>query len=134
MAIALLAHLALWGLTAPYGRLLWVGLAMEALGLAWMLWAAWCLRAAGTSIRPTERPRRLVDEGPFRFGRNPMVLGMTVAMLGLALKFGVPTLAAAGATFALFMHRLHIPREEAQLHAAFGGWYSDYAASVRRWL
>lgn len=134
LALSLWAHIALWGPMAPFGRLLWAGVAIEALGLAWMLWAAWHLRAAGTSIRPSERPRRLVDDGPFRFGRNPMLLGMTVSMLGLALKFGAPTLVAAAAAFALIMHRVHIPREEAQLRAAFGGWYSDYAASVRRWL
>jgi len=134
MAIALAAHLALWGLNAPFGRAVWGGLAIEALGLGWMLWAVWRFRVAGTPIRPTERPRRFVDDGPYRFGRNPMYLGMTVSMLGLALKLGAPTLVVAAAAFAAIVHLVHIPHEEAQLRSAFGGWYSDYAASVRRWL
>jgi protein-S-isoprenylcysteine O-methyltransferase Ste14 len=36
--------------------------------------------------------------------------------------------------FAAIVRRVHIPFEEAQLRRAFGGWYSDYAATVRRWL
>jgi protein-S-isoprenylcysteine O-methyltransferase Ste14 len=29
---------------------------------------------------------------------------------------------------------VHVPHEEAALRRAFGGWYSDYAARVRRWI
>jgi len=134
MALALLAHVALWGLNAPFGRSTWGGLAVEALGIGWMLWAVWRFRVAGTPIRSTERPQRFVDDGPFRFGRNPMYLGMTVSMLGLALKLGAPTLVAAAIVFVAILQLVHIPHEEAQLRSAFGGWYSDYAASVRRWL
>ncbi len=134
LALALVAHLAIWGPIAPFGRAVWGGLAIEALGMGWMLWAVWRFRAAGTPIRPRERPQRFVDDGPYRFGRNPMYLGMTVSMLGLALKLGAPTLVGAAAAFVAILHLVHIPREETQLRAAFGGWYSDYAASVRRWI
>lgn len=131
---ALIGHLAIWGPNAPFGRTPWGGAALEAIGLGWMLWAWWRFRVAGTPIRPTDRPLRFVDDGPFRFGRNPMYLGIVVSMLGLALKLGVPTLALAAAAFAAIVQRVHIPHEEARLREAFGGWYSDYAASVRRWL
>ena len=103
-------------------------------GIGWAMWAAWQLRRAGAPVRPGAAAGVLVEEGPFRFGRNPMYLGMTVSMLGLALKLGAPTLVAAAAAFAAIVHLVHIPHEESQLRAAFGGWYSDYAASVRRWL
>ncbi len=134
VVVALAAHVAIWGPSAPFGRLVWAGLAVEAVGLGWMLWAAWRFRTVGTPIRPTEHPRRFVDDGPFRFGRNPMYLGMAVSMLGLALKLGAPTLVLAAAAFVFILQRVHIPHEETQLRSAFGGWYSDYAASVRRWL
>jgi protein-S-isoprenylcysteine O-methyltransferase Ste14 len=29
---------------------------------------------------------------------------------------------------------VRIPAEEARLKQHFGGWYSDYAAQVRRWI
>ena len=134
MVLASLAHVALWGPNAPFGRSILGGLAIEALGISWMLWAVWRFRVAGTPIRSTERPQRFVDDGPFRFGRNPMYLGMTVSMLGLALKLGAPTLVVAAIVFVAILQLVHIPHEEAQLERAFGGWYSDYAASVRRWI
>jgi protein-S-isoprenylcysteine O-methyltransferase Ste14 len=133
-AAALLAHAALWGLEAPFGRAPVVGTIGIAAGLGWMVWAAWCFRRAGTTIRPTEVPTRFVDDGPFAYGRNPIYLGMVVVLLGFAVALGVPLLAAAAFGFAAVMQRVHIPHEEAALKRAFGGWYIDYAAQVRRWI
>lgn len=123
---ALLLHAALWGLQAPLGSAPLGGGFIAGAGLAWALWAAWHLRSS--------RPPRLLDEGPFRFGRNPLYLGIAVALAGVAAALGSPPLALAAGAFVLAVQRLHIPREEAALRRAFGGWYSDYCASVRRWL
>lgn len=132
--LALALHAALWGAAAPLGRVPALGGPLLALGLTWMLWAAALFRRAGTTIRPTGRPAVLVDEGPFRFGRNPMYLGMAAALLGLGLLLGSPLVAASALAFAAVLDRVHIPFEEAQLRRQFGGWYSDYAAEVRRWF
>ena len=110
------------------------GIVLAVAGLAWAGWAAWHLRRADNALRPGAQPHVLVDEGPYRFGRNPMYLGLVVALLGLALWLGTPLLAGAALALALVVQRVHLPREEAQLQRAFGGWYSDYAATVRRWI
>lgn len=125
-AFALLLHVLLWGVQAPLGRTPAGGGALAAAGLAWAAWAAWQLRPG--------RPPRLLDEGPFRYGRNPLYLGIAVALVGAAAALGSPPLVLAAGVFAVLMQRLHIPHEEAALRRAFGGWYSDYCASVRRWL
>jgi protein-S-isoprenylcysteine O-methyltransferase Ste14 len=127
------AHLAVWGPRAPWGQAGPAGLALAAGGLAWAVWAAALLRAAGTPIGPAGPPRVLVDEGPYRLGRHPMYLGTALLLLGLALGLGVPLLAVAAAWFAGIVASVHVPHEEAQLLARFGGWYRDYASSVRRW-
>jgi len=132
--LALMGHVVVWGFEAPFGQSTLGGAALLAAGLGWMLWAAWMFREAETAIRPTDAPLIVIDEGPYRFGRNPMYLGMTVALLGLGLALGAPFMAVAAIAFAAIVHRVHIPFEEAQLLSAFGGWYSDYAATVRRWL
>jgi protein-S-isoprenylcysteine O-methyltransferase Ste14 len=132
--LALMGHVAVWGFAAPFGNSTLGGAALLAAGLGWMLWAAWMFRQADTAIRPTGAPSILVDEGPHRYGRNPMYLGMTITLLGLGLALGAPFMAIAAVAFAAIVHRVHIPFEEAQLQRAFGGWYSDYAATVRRWL
>jgi protein-S-isoprenylcysteine O-methyltransferase Ste14 len=133
-AAALAAHALLWGPDAPLGSAPFEGAALLAWGAAWVLWSWALFRRAATPIRPTAVPTAFVDGGPFGFGRNPMYLGLAAAMLGLGLIVGSPMMIAATAAFVGVVHRVHIPFEEAQLRRAFGGWYSDYAAEVPRWL
>lgn len=102
-----------------------LGFALALVGVAWVGWAAWTLGRAGD---------RLVDEGPYRFGRHPMYLGSVLMLFGSALALGQPALAAAALGYALLLDRLRIPVEERALRQAYGGWYSDYAAGTRRWL
>jgi protein-S-isoprenylcysteine O-methyltransferase Ste14 len=132
MALAL--HALLFGLSAPLGRSPIGGTLLVAGGFAWMAWAWLLFRRAATSVRPTAPPAMLVDEGPYRFGRNPMYLGMALMLIGMGVASGVPFMAIAALAFVATVSAVHIPHEEAQLQRAFGGWYSDYAASVRRWL
>lgn len=132
--LALIGHVMLWGLSAPLGRALLAGLAVELAGLAWALAAWWNLSRAADGAAARGAAAVFVDHGPFAFGRHPMYLGTVVAMLGIALGLGAPFMLAAAASFVVLMERVQIPHEEAQLRRAFGGWYSDYAATVRRWL
>ncbi len=131
---ALAVHASLWGLQAPLGRGVPAGALLLAVGLSWVLWASWALRRVGTPLQFAEPPVVFVDEGPFRLGRHPMYLGMATLLLALGLLLGVPTLAAAALAFVAVVNQVHIPHEEAQLRRRFGGWYSDYAANVRRWF
>jgi protein-S-isoprenylcysteine O-methyltransferase Ste14 len=78
--------------------------------------------------------RRFVDEGPFALSRNPMALGGVLLLLSLGLASGQPAFGVAAALSLALAARLRIRREEMELQRAFGGWYSDYAARVRRWL
>lgn len=110
------------------------GAALGTAGLTWAGWAAWQLRAAGTPVARHGAPRVLVEEGPYRFGRNPMALGLAAALAGLPWVFGAPVLALAAPAYVWAAARFHIPAEEARLRRHFGGWYSDYAAQVRRWM
>jgi protein-S-isoprenylcysteine O-methyltransferase Ste14 len=134
VAAALGAHAAVWGTDAPLGRALVLGLALSALGIGWVAWAAWTLRRAGTPVSLRAEPRVFVDAGPYRVGRHPMYLGATVAIGGAAVALGSPLLLLAAGVFWLVVARLHVPSEEAMLRRRFGGWYSDYAADVRRWF
>lgn len=110
------------------------GLALAGAGLLWLLWAAWALWRAPSTQVAGGRTTVLVEEGPFRFGRNPMALGSVGLLLGAALALHSPLPALLAAAFAWRAQRVLIPREEKRLAALFGGWYSDYAAQVRRWI
>ncbi len=91
-------------------------------------------RRAGTSPLPWRQASALVTDGPYRFTRNPMYVGLTMLYLGAtALANSAWPLAALPVVIAL-MHFLVIRGEEARLEAQFGAAYRDYCARVRRWL
>jgi protein-S-isoprenylcysteine O-methyltransferase Ste14 len=92
-------------------------------------------RRAGTEIEPTSPVNRaLVTDGPYRFTRNPMYLGLVIITLGIAVWIGAwPMLIAPMAVFAT-ANWIHIPFEEAKMRRQFGATYDDYVARVRRWV
>ena len=111
--------------------------------LAWVVIAAALLlmisgvvtfRRAGTAVIPHLPASRLVQSGPYRFTRNPMYTGFTIAYLGVTvlLRSAWPLLLLP-VVLALLV-KLVIRREEAYLASAFGAAYDDYRARVRRWL
>lgn len=133
-AVASGLHLALWGTATPLGSAPVPGAALAAAGLGWAVWAWARLRVAGLPLDTGLAPLELVEEGPYRYGRHPMYLGITAALLGTAMALGLPLLLAGALLFAAIVQAVHIPREEAQLARHFGGWWRDYAGDVRRWL
>lgn len=78
-------------------------------------------------------PDRIVDEGPYRFVRNPMYLGHLVFFAGLALVLG-SWIAAAVFAFHAFWFDRRVREDEARLAARFGDAYTDYCRRVKRWV
>ena len=111
-----------------------LGATLVAAGLALVAWAAATLWRAGTPVRHRGQPRVLVDEGPYRRSRHPMVLGTALALLGLGIATASLLLLAVAALYAWTMARWAVPAEEARLARTFGGWWTDYTAVTRRWL
>lgn len=91
-------------------------------------------RAAGTSVRGSERTSTIVRTGPYRFSRNPIYLAFVLFLLGLALSLNNLWLLVALASFFGFISIIVIPREEQFLEHNFQAQYSEYKATVRRWL
>ncbi len=91
-------------------------------------------RSIGTAVDPTKPASQLAQGGVFAWTRNPMYLGFSVAMLGLALLFASGWLLAFALLDPLILQKLAIEREEAYLTRRFGAAYTAYCARVRRWL
>jgi protein-S-isoprenylcysteine O-methyltransferase Ste14 len=99
--------------------------------------SAWSMRLfcrSGTNMLPIKPTTALVAQGPYRFTRNPMYLGVVSAYLGVSLLLLLiwplvllPVLIAA-------LNRLVIRQEEEYLEGKFGGEYVNYKARVPRWL
>ena len=81
-----------------------------------------------------DRSVYVVREGPFRFSRNPMYLGMAILLAGEALLFGNPAALAVPILFCLVMQAIFIPYEENKMEAELGEAYIAYKDRVRRWF
>jgi protein-S-isoprenylcysteine O-methyltransferase Ste14 len=91
-------------------------------------------RRAKTAIIPYQPATQLVESGPYKFTRNPMYTGMTLAYLGgTALLYSLWPLLLLPVVLTALM-RLVVDREEAYLGHAFGSAYDDYRSRVRRFL
>ena len=110
------------------------GLAALALGVVLAGWGMITFRRAKTAIIPHHSASQLVTHGPYRFTRNPMYTGLTIAYLGgsALLDSAWPVIVLPAVI--LILVETVISREEKYLRDAFGAEYTGYAASVRRWL
>jgi len=104
-------------------------------GLTIALWCvlAFALVGRGTPL-PFDPPRRLVLSGPYRFVRNPMALGVGLALLGVALFYESMAILMFFALFMLVIHAMVTLYEEPRLRQTFGADYVAYCEKVNRWL
>ena len=91
-------------------------------------------RRNDTPMLPWQASRTLVTDGPYRFTRNPMYLGMVCLYIGIVIAFGLMWGLLWLPLVVLAVDRLVIAREEPYLERAFGDDYRRYKARVRRWL
>ncbi len=76
---------------------------------------------------------RLVKSGPYRYSRNPQVVGWGATLVGVALANRSPG-ALLLAVFYFFVHGLHAPVEERHLERTFGEEYRRYREKTPRFL
>jgi protein-S-isoprenylcysteine O-methyltransferase Ste14 len=122
------------GLAVPRAASQTAGIVLFAAGLVIAGWGLTIFHRVGTTTVPGQSSHRLVTWGPYRFTRNPMYVGLTLAYLGEAALmrqlWPVPLLLLVLA----HVQWTVIPLEESRLREAFGADYTAYCARVRRWL
>lgn len=110
------------------------GAALFAAGAVIAGWGLVLFRKARTTTVPGKSSAQLVTSGPYRFTRNPMYVGLTLAYLGEAglLKQVWPAILLP-LTIA-YVNWTVIPVEEAKLEEVFPDEYPQYRSRVRRWI
>src|SRR5262245_20369956 len=83
-----LTRLALPGPVIVPGPYNWLGLAIFLAGFALCAIGAIHFNRVGTNIPTFNEPTILVTDGIFKWSRNPIYLGFTVFLLGLAIMLG----------------------------------------------
>jgi protein-S-isoprenylcysteine O-methyltransferase Ste14 len=111
-----------------------LGGVLVALGFSFMMWARILFTSRETTLFVGRPSTQLVCDGPFRWSRNPMYVGVLVSLVGLALWGGTWPLYLAVPVTVLILNSVHIPREERLLREVFGEQYLTYRKEVRRWL
>ena len=112
----------------------YIGVVPLVAGVAIAVWSANLFKKAETPIKPFEQSTILVRTGMYRVTRNPMYLGMVLALLGIALLLGSLSPFLLIPLFAWFIHSQFIVHEEVMLETLFGEEYLHFKATVRRWL
>jgi protein-S-isoprenylcysteine O-methyltransferase Ste14 len=111
-----------------------VGIAIFTLGAGLAAWGWLIFRLARTTRIPGEASTVLVRTGPYRWMRNPMYVGLSVAYIGeAAILHHVVPVVLLPLTIA-YLDRVVIPVEEERLREVFGAGYERYQNEVRRWF
>jgi protein-S-isoprenylcysteine O-methyltransferase Ste14 len=98
------------------------------------LWAAILFKRHQTTAHPYAEASRLVTQGPFGITRNPMYLGLLLALVALGLWLQSLTALLLAPMFVFVINRCNILPEERRLLRRFGADYRDYHARTRRWI
>jgi protein-S-isoprenylcysteine O-methyltransferase len=103
-----------------------LGMSVFAVGMAVFTWALVYLKGAflGNVSPVTDR---LIRNGPYRWVRHPLYLGMVVALFGLALGMGSPWGVAGVVALFFPAGAYRAKQEERALAREFGQEWQDYA-------
>jgi protein-S-isoprenylcysteine O-methyltransferase Ste14 len=122
-----------WGLilSIPLPVRLSIGIVLLVIGIPMVFWTITkFLRTKGTPI-PFNPPPKLVVNGLYRVVRNPMHLGWTVTLIGLALLMQSFTMLVIFIPLFILVHVVYLKFvEEKELEKKFGQSYLDYRRRV----
>ena len=90
-------------------------------------------RSAGTHVEPWKPSLVLVTDGMFGWLRNPMYVGATLFLVGLAILLASDWTLVMTIIFVPVIHFGVVKREERYLEGKFGDAYRQYMARVPRY-
>ncbi|HEX2634730.1 MAG TPA: isoprenylcysteine carboxylmethyltransferase family protein [Bradyrhizobium sp.] len=113
----------------------WIaGFAIAIIGLFVGATAIYAMARLGTNVSPSSPTTALVTGGVFRFTRNPIYVGGSLLMIGLALISANGWLLILFVPSQLILHWGVVLREEHYLQAKFGDAYLRYKANTPRYI
>jgi protein-S-isoprenylcysteine O-methyltransferase Ste14 len=123
-----------WSLTGSSTAKVVAGVLVIVVGTAIALAGVRRFRKAGTTVLPFGGTSELVTSGIYRFTRNPMYLGMTLAYVGFTLLLNSVWCVLFLPAALMSVYVLAVRPEERYLSHKFGDQYTRYSAKVRRWI
>ena len=102
--------------------------------MALAVWFARTLHGADTTLRTDKPVSSLVQDGPFRYSRNPGYLSLTMLYTGIAILRKALWAILLLPLVLYVIQREVIEREERYMERTFGEKYLAYKRRVRRWV
>jgi protein-S-isoprenylcysteine O-methyltransferase Ste14 len=102
--------------------------------MALAAWFARTMRRANTTMHVNKPVSRVVQDGPFRYSRNPGYLSLLMIYMGIAILRNALWVILLLPLLVVVTKRELIEREERYLERTFGEEYLAYKRRVRRWV
>lgn len=103
-------------------------------GVGSILWARIRFVRTGQSPIPWKPTPELIFQGPYRYTRNPMYVGMTLIEIGLGVALNNLWISLFALLALAIVHVIAVLPEESYLSEKFGDSYRHYLGQVRRYL
>ena len=112
------------------------GLPFAAAGLTLMIWTVtlFARKGGGGTPAPWEPIRKFIVVGPYRYVRNPMLIGVNLFLVAESLLLQSIPLFLWMIAFVILNTTYFVLSEEPQLEKRFGRAYGDYKRHVPRWI
>ncbi len=111
-----------------------IGITLIILGLVFTILVKKQFEKNETEIHTFKTPSKFVTDGLFKYSRNPIYLGFTIALVGIWLVTGNLVALVGVLIFFLISNFWYIPYEEKIMENEFGNEYKIYKSRVRRWI
>jgi len=118
-------------IVSPY---IYIGIIVFILGMWIDIWAWAIFERKKTTLNPYKTPMKFATNSIYKISRNPMYLGMIIALLGLSIFLGSLSTFISPILFFILMKWIFIIPEEENMEKTFGKRYIDYKSKVRRWI
>lgn len=110
------------------------GAPLMVIGTMLGLWSVWTMVSQGEHPEPGHGTHKIIDNGPFRFSRNPSYVSLVITAIGFGLLINSLTV-LIGIPFGFAILALWVvPAEERYLTALLKDDYTAYQTRVRRWF
>lgn len=110
------------------------GVLVLACGVGIVLSARIWFTRTGQNPIPWKPTPELILQGPYRFTRNPMYVGITLFVIGLGLTLNNLWISLFAAPALLAVHFIAVLPEERYLTEKFGEGYRSFLVRVRRYF
>jgi protein-S-isoprenylcysteine O-methyltransferase Ste14 len=118
----------------PRGVARIIGWPLVGSGMALTAWSVRTMLGADTTIRPDKPVSILIQDGPFRYTRNPLYLSDAMIYAGISVLRNALWAIVLLPLVLYVIQREVIGREERYLERTFGEEYLNYKERAPRWV